>query len=77
MSETKVIGKISVVTDSEHYYDNIGDVDGGFDEYELKKHIKAHGHEQLCIKLTSMNWQVWDMVRKINSEKERQTVNSI
>jgi len=69
MVETKKIGTISVVTDSETPYDNIGDIFAGFDDEELKKHIENYGHFQLCEQLAYMQWQVWDKVRKINSEK--------
>ena len=74
MAERKTIGSISVITDSETSYDNIGDVDGGFSETELKKHIEAHGHEGLCEKLTAMSWQVWNMLREINAEKDNNEV---
>lgn len=77
MAERKTIGSISIITDSETSYDNIGDVDGGFSETELKKHIEAHGHEGLCEKLTAMSWQVWNMLREINAERDKsQAVNA-
>lgn len=70
MAERKTIGTISIITDSETSYDNIGDVDGGFSEAELKKHIMTHGHQGLCEKLTAMSWQVWNVLREINSERD-------
>jgi hypothetical protein len=75
MAERKTIGSISIITDSETGYDNIGDVDGGFSETELKKHIETHGHEGLCEKLTSMSWQVWSVLREINAESFRAVLN--
>lgn len=69
MAERKTLGTISVITDSETSYDNIGDVDGGFSSDGLKSHIQNHGHEGLCEKLAYMNWQVWETLRKINEEK--------
>lgn len=71
MAERKQIGSISIITDSETSYDNIGDVDGGFSETELKRHIEVHGHEKVCAKLSYMSWQVWNMIRQINSEREK------
>lgn len=78
MAERKTIGTISVITDSETSYDNIGDIDGGFSETELKKHIQSHGHSGLCEKLSAMSAQVWNMVREINSDvKHSAKSNSI
>ena len=78
MAERKTIGSISIITDSETSYDNIGDVDGGFNEIELKNHIKIHGHEGLCEKLTSMSWQVWSILREINAERDKgQALNGV
>lgn len=71
MAERKRIGSISIITDSETSYDNIGDVDGGFSDTELKRHIEAHGHEGLCEKLTAMSWQVWNTLREINAERDK------
>lgn len=78
MTERKTIASISIITDSETSYDNIGDVDGGFNETELKKHIAAHGHVGLCEKLTAMSWQVFNVLREINTERDKnQAVNAI
>lgn len=68
MSERKKIATISVVTDSENEYDHIGDVDGGFSDDQLRYHIESHGHKGLCEQLAYMQWQVYDMMRTINSE---------
>lgn len=69
MAERKEITKLYVVTDSETYYDNIGDIDGGlFDEQWLKQHIKSHGTEQLIEKLARMQTQIinakYDLLRE-------------
>lgn len=66
MNTTKQIGSITVVTDSEVPYSNIGDVECGFDEMELREHIKKYGHIQLVENLAYLTWQVWQMVRDIN-----------
>lgn len=76
MAETKTIATLSIVTDSETSHDKIGDVCGGFDEDQLRKQIESHGHAGLCEQLTWMNWQVWDMVRTINAEKDAAIANS-
>lgn len=69
MAETKQIGCVHVVTDSETSYDNIGDIQAGFDDTALKKHIQNHGHIQLCEKLAYMQFQVWQTMQQINREK--------
>lgn len=68
MAERKEIGSISVITDSETPYDNIGDIEGGFSEPELENQIRNHGHHELLTTLAYMTWQVWDTVRKVNAE---------
>ncbi len=73
MAETKKIASISIIIDSETSYDKIGDVEGGFDELELKQHIEKYGHQALCEKLTAMNWQIWNAVREINSQNQQNT----
>ena len=77
MAERKQIASISIITDSETPYDNIGDVDGGFDAHQLENHIRNHGHQGLCEKLTIMQWQVWAAVRQVNSEKEAASNNCV
>lgn len=65
----KEITRLVVVTDSETYYDKIGDIDGGlFDDKWLEQHIKSHGTEQLIEKLASMQMQVLLMKYKILRE---------
>lgn len=77
MPERKNITTLSVITDSETSYDNIGDIDGGtFDEQWLKEHIKAHGTEGLFQQIAWMNYQVFDALRKVNQEGQSHTVQS-
>lgn len=70
MAELKMIGKISAVTDSETSYDNMGDIQGGFSDSELRSQIERYGTKQLLETLAYMQWQVWDTLRTINSEKD-------
>lgn len=80
MAETKEITRLSVVTDSETSYDNIGDIDGGlFDFTWLMTHIKSHGAEGLIIKLAEMQTQVIktrNMILDAESSEHKPTLNS-
>ena len=69
MAETKEITRLHVVVDSETYYENIGDIDGGmFDSEWLEGYIRRHGSEKLIKKLAYMQRQVVDMeVRILNN----------
>jgi len=70
MSERKEITRISVITDSETSYDNIGDIDGGgMDKEWLKKHIKIHGAEGLFQVAAWINFQTFEALREVNQEK--------
>ena len=71
MAERKTIGTVTVITDSETSYDNMGDVSGGFSEVDLHNHTEHYGYDQLLSSLTYMQWQVWEAVRDINSKKDR------
>lgn len=69
MAETKIINRLSVVTDTETGQENIGDIDGGmFDEEWLKEHVRNHGSEGLLEKLAFMTYQVVEAIRSVNSE---------
>ncbi len=69
MAERKTITTLSVITDSETSYDNIGDIDGGmFDEEWLLKHVFAHGTSQLIHKLASMSFQIMAADRKVKEK---------
>lgn len=73
MSETKRITALHVITDSENYYDHIGDIDGGYIDPEwLKAHITSHGAEQLLTVLAYMNKQIFDAIFEINMEKSEE-----
>lgn len=65
----KQLTTVSYVTDTDVGYYSIGEVDGSFNEYELQQFIKGYGHEQLCAHLAFLQFQVWEAVRKINSEQ--------
>ena len=70
MAETKEVTRIHVVTDSDNGYEHIGDIDGGhFEKKWLRNHIRNHGHQGLLDSLAWMTFQVWDMVREVNAEK--------
>ena len=72
MAERKIITRLSVVTDSETPYDNIGDIDGGlFDDKWLKDYIKYYGPNQLIIKLADMSYQIINTSREIDKRKRR------
>jgi len=77
MAERKTIGEISVITDSETSYDNIGDIDGGFSSIELENHIKKYGHLGICEQLAVMQWQVWETVRSLNEAKQKEQSVSV
>lgn len=69
MAETKIITRLSVVTDTETGRENIGDIDGGmFDEEWLKEHVRYHGSEGLLKQIAIMTYQVIEAVRSVNSE---------
>lgn len=71
MGQTKEITRISVITDTENSYEQIGDIDGGGIDHEwLKNHIKNYGHVQLLNKLAWMNYQIWLAVREVNAESD-------
>lgn len=68
-AETKQIAKISYVIDTDVSYYEIGEVEGAFQEDELKDYIKRFGHEKLCSQLGYMQFQIWRSLREINAEK--------
>ena len=70
MAERKTITTLSVITDSETSYDNIGDIDGGyFDPEWLKRYIKSHGIDKLTEQLAYMNYQIFNMLIIVNGEE--------
>jgi hypothetical protein len=65
-AETKKIVTLSYVTDTDVGYYNIGDVEGSFDENELKDFIKKFGHQELSSHLGYLQMQIWNTAREIN-----------
>lgn len=70
MAEYKEIGKISIVTDTETGQEKIGDVEGGFNSIELKKHIQQYGTHGLLETMAWMNFQIWETHRELNVNKD-------
>ena len=67
MAETKIITRLSVVTDTETGRENIGDIDGGmFDEEWLKEHVRYHGSEALLKQIAIMTYQGANLVASNN-----------
>lgn len=71
-AETKKIAQVSYVTDTDVGYYEIGEVEGAFQEAELKDYIKRFGHEKLCSQLAYMQFQIWETLHEINSERDNQ-----
>jgi hypothetical protein len=69
-AETKLLAKIEYVTDADVSYYEIGDVEGAFQEYQLKDYIQKFGHEKLCCQLAYMQYQIWKTLREVNSEHD-------
>jgi len=70
MSETKLITSLFVITDTENSYDQIGDIEGGcFDSVWLFNHVQNHGIDGLLNMLSSMNYQIQVVNRKVLNEK--------
>lgn len=73
--ESKIIGSVEVVTDTEVSYINIGDVEGGFDEIKLKEFLDEYGEEgykRLSTTLTCMAFQIQQAFRTHNAMKHSQ-----
>ena len=68
-AETKKLAEIRFVTDTDVSYYEIGEVEGSFQEAQLKDYIKVFGHEKLCAQLGYMQFQIWKALREINGEK--------
>jgi len=71
-AETKKLAQVSYVTDTDVSYYEIGEVEGAFQEEQLKDYIKRFGHEKLCSQLGYMQFQIWRAVREINGERDSQ-----
>lgn len=70
-AETKKMATISYVTDTDVSYYEIGELEGSFDKDELKDYIKRFGHQGLCSQLAYMQFQIWEVVREINTESNQ------
>lgn len=66
---TQKLATISFVTDTDVSYYEIGELEGAFTESELKDYVKRFGHEKLCSHLAFLQHQVWEAVRKVNSDR--------
>lgn len=69
-AETRKLATISFVTDTDASYYEIGEVEGSFQKEELKDYVKRFGHEKLFIQLAFLQFQVWEALREVNSERE-------
>ncbi len=72
-AETKKLAQVSYVTDTDVSYYEIGEVEGSFQEAQLKDYIKRFGYEKLCSQLAYMQFQIWEAVREINGERNVET----
>ena len=71
MAEYKNVAIISVVTDSENFYDKIGDIEGGFTDVEwLEKHIINYGSQGLLFKLAAMTSTIIQTEYEIMRKKD-------
>ena len=71
-AETKKLAEIRFVTDTDVGYYEIGEVEGSFQEAQLKDYIKSFGHGKLCSQLGYMKFQIWKALREINREKNEE-----
>jgi len=69
-AETQKLATVSFVTDTDVSYYEIGEVEGSFQKDELKNYVKRFGHEKLCSQLAFLQFQVWEALREVNSERE-------
>lgn len=70
--ESKKLATVSYITDTDVSYYKLGEVEGAFNEEQLKEYIKTYGHEKLCSQLTYLQYQIWEIVREVNSEKNKE-----
>jgi len=69
MSETRTLGRISVITDTDNGYERIGETQGGFQD-DLKEHIRKYGSEDVLMTLARMISQVTAAVSELRIEAE-------
>lgn len=75
-AETQKLATVCFVTDTDVSYYEIGEVEGSFQKDELKDYIKRFGHEKLCSQLAFLQFQVWEALREVNSERDAGIVKS-
>jgi hypothetical protein len=75
-AETQKLATVSFVTDTDVSYYEIGEVEGSFQKDELKDYIKRFGHEKLCSQLAYLQFQVWEALREVNTERDAGSVKS-
>lgn len=75
-AETQKLATVSFVTDTDVSYYEIGEVEGSFQKNELKDYVKRFGHEKLCSQLAFLQFQVWEALREVNSERENDGAKS-
>lgn len=69
-AETQKLATVSFVTDTDVSYYEIGEVEGSFQKDEIKDYVKKFGHEKLCSQLAFLQFQVWEALQEVNSERE-------
>ena len=69
MAESKKILEISFITDTETCMYQMGEIQGSFNDEELKKYIRSYGADELCKHMTFLQYQIMTTVREINREK--------
>jgi len=69
-AETKKLVTVSFVTDTDVSYYEIGEVEGSFQKDEIKDYVKRFGHEKICSQLAFLQYQIWDALREVNSERD-------
>lgn len=62
--------------DAFYIFENESEVEGSFQKDELKDYIKRFGHEKLCSQLAFLQFQVWEALREVNSERENDGAKS-
>lgn len=75
-AEVQKLATIGFVTDTDVSYYEIGEVEGSFQKDELKDYIKRFGHEKICSHLTFLQFQIWEALREVNSERENDGAKS-
>ena len=70
MPERKLLARIAYVTDHDTGLYRIGEVDGAFQEDQLKEFIASYGRDELLSTLAYMTHQVISAARELNRERE-------